>query len=159
MDPVDSIPTVLARATVTALLSLTQEGLCAICKTDSAAHEDVLGFPEGFIFEMRVLPSGPRLRVRKQGDKFVRDEGSGRPTLSIQFKHLRHALRVIAMVDDVPKAIANDRLVIDGELSWAMRIGRITERMMGALVPRALSAASGSVRLYAEMVSAERVFS
>lgn len=157
MNPVEAIPTVLARATVTALFSLTQEGLCAIARTDSAAHEDLAGLPDGFIFEMAVLPSGPRLRVRKQRDRFVPDRGSSRPTLSIQFKHLRHALRVIAMIDDVPKAIANDRLVIDGELSWAMRIGRITERMMSALVPRALSAAPGTVRLYAEMVSAERV--
>lgn len=156
MDPVSLIPTVLARATVQALLALTQEGLCAICRTDAEAREEVLGFPDGFVFEMSVLPSGPRLRVRKQGDRFVRDEGSSRPTLSIQFKHLRHALRVITMVDDVPKAIANDRLVIDGELSWAMRIARITERMMAALVPRALSSAAGSVRLYAEMASAER---
>jgi hypothetical protein len=156
MDPVDAIPTVLARATVAALLSLTQEGLCAIGRTDSVAHEDVVGLPDGFVFEMSVLPSGPRLRVRKKGDGFLPDQGSSRPTLSIQFKHLRHALRVIAMVDDVPKAIANDRLVIDGELSWAMRIGRITERMMGALVPRALSAAPRSVRLYTEMVSAAR---
>jgi hypothetical protein len=157
MDPVDAIPTVLARATVGALLSLTQEGLCAIGRTDPVAHEDLVGLPDGFVFEMTVLPSGPRLRVRKQGDRLVPDQGSDRPTLSIQFKHLRHALRVIAMVDDVPKAIANDRLVIDGELSWAMRVGRITERMMGALVPRALSAAPGSARLYAEMVSAARV--
>jgi hypothetical protein len=157
MDPIDAIPTVLARATVSALLSLTEEGLCAICRTDSAAHEDISGFPEGFTFEMTVLPSGPGLRVRKQGDRFLHDRGSSRPTLSIQFKHLRHALRVITMVDDVPKAIANDRLVIDGELSWAMRIGRITERMMSALVPRALSAAPASVRLYAEMVSAARI--
>jgi hypothetical protein len=157
MDPVEAIPTVLARATVTALFSLTQEALCAIGKADSVAHDDVAGLPNGFVFEMSVLPSGPRLRVRKQGDGFLPDQGCGRPTLSIQFKHLRHALRVIAMVDDVPKAIANDRLVIDGELSWAMRIGRITERMMSALVPRAVSAAPRSVRLYAEMVSATRV--
>ena len=157
MNPIDAIPTVVARATVGALLSLTEEGLCAIGRTDSLAHEDVAGFPDGFTFEMNVLPSGPGLRVRKEGGRLLPDRDCSRPTLSIRFKHLRHALRVIAMVDDVPKAIANDRLVIEGELSWAMRIGRITERMMRALVPRALSAAPASVKLYAEIISAARM--
>lgn len=151
MKPIDAIPTVLASASVKALLSLTEEGLCAVCKTDAFAREQIAGFPDGFTFEMTVLPSGPGLRLRKQGEQFRPDRGAGRPTLSIQFKHMRHALRVIAMIDDIPKAIANDRLVIDGELSWAMRVGRISERMMSALVPRTLRSAPASVRLYAEM--------
>jgi hypothetical protein len=147
----DAIPTVLVCASVKALLSLTEGGLCAVCKTDALAREEIAAFPDGFTFEMTVLPSGPGLRLRKQGQQFQPDRGVERPTLSIQFKHIRHALRVMAMIDDVPKAIANDRLVIDGELSWAMRVGRITERMMSALVPRALHSAPASVRLYAQM--------
>jgi hypothetical protein len=109
------------------------------------------GFPDGFTFEMKVQPSGPGLRVRKQGDRFLADNGHERATLSIQFKHLRHALRVIAMIDDVPRAIADDRLIIEGELSWAMRIQRISDRLMSALVPRTLSSAPRSVRLYARI--------
>jgi hypothetical protein len=153
---IDAIPTVLVCASVKALLSLTEDALCAVCKTDAIAREEIAGFPDGFTFEMTVLPSGPGLRLRKQGSEFQPDRGTARPTLSIQFKHIRLALRVIGMIDDIPKAIANDRLVIDGELSWAMRVGRIAERTMGALVPRSFFSAPASVRLYAEMASALR---
>jgi hypothetical protein len=151
VKPIDAIPTVLACALVKGLLNLTEEALCAVCKTDAIAREELIGFPDGFTFEMTVLPSGPGLRLRKQGSEFQPDRATARPTLSIQFKHIRHALRVIGMVDDIPLAIANDRLVIDGELSWAMRVGRITERMMSALVPRSFVSAPASVRLYAAM--------
>jgi hypothetical protein len=155
MDPINAVPTVLVRAIVRALLALTETALCTVCGTDDRAREEIRGFPDGFTFEMKVLPSGPGLRVRKEGERFRPDRGAERPTLSIQFKHLRHALRVMATIDDVPSAIAGDRLVIDGELSWAMRVQRISDRMMGALVPRSPSWAVPSFRLYVGMINAE----
>jgi len=153
MDPLDAMPTAAARALVSAMLGFTARAFVTICRTDPVARAEFAGFPEGFVVEMTVLPSGPGFRLRKAGGAFVPDGGAARPTLSIRFKHLRHALRMVTLVDDVPACIANDRLVIDGDLGWAMRVQRINARMMAAMLPRAPSAAVAAFRFYATIAS------
>jgi hypothetical protein len=106
--------------------------------------------PDGFTFEMKVLPAGPSFRVRKSAGSFRLDErpdvlpryargglerGNAKPDLSIQLKHLRHALRLFAFVESTPQAVANNRIVIDGDVASAMRVQRILDRVMALLLP------------------------
>jgi hypothetical protein len=96
---------------------------------------------------MLVLPSGPSFRLRKAQGRFFTVEraadaprASARPTLAIQFKHLRHAARVLAFVESTPEAFASDRMVIDGDVAFAMRTQRILDRMQAILLPHAIAA-------------------
>ena len=147
VDLLDVLPTALARGYVKGMFAFTERALCAVCLVDPAARAELVGLPDGFTLEMKVLPSGPALAIRKDGDRLRAEDGGSRPTLSIQFKHLRHALRMLTFVDDVPRCVATERLVIDGELGLAMCIQRIVGRLTEILIPRALSQALATARL------------
>jgi len=153
MSAVDAVPTSVVRGYVAALMAILGRGLVSLGGADAVAREEIHGFPDGFTFEMKVLPSGPGFRVRKEGDGFVPDRGEERPALSIGFKHLRHAFRVTTLLDDTPRAIADDRLVIDGELALAMRINRVIDRMLRLLLPRAFGTTATTIRLFARMTT------
>jgi hypothetical protein len=127
-------------AFVSAMLAFMGRALLAVSTTDDEVRREIEGFPEGFTFEMKVLPSGPSFRLRKHEGRFVADEGGSRPMLAIQFKHLRHAARVVSFVESTPAAFANDRLVVDGDVAFAMRMQRILDRMQTILLPHAIAA-------------------
>jgi hypothetical protein len=131
------------RAFVALMIAFMGRALVAVSSTDDEVRGEIEGFPEGFTFEMKVLPSGPAFRLRKLGGRFVSEPGGtrqARPTLAIQFKHLRHAARVLSFVESTPAAFANDRLVIDGDVAFAMRMQRILDRMQSILLPHAIAA-------------------
>jgi hypothetical protein len=128
------------RAFVALMIAFMGRALVAVSSTDDDARGEIEGFPEGFTFEMKVLPSGPAFRLRKAEGRFVLDDGRARPTLAIQFKHLRHAARVLSFVESTPAAFANDRLVVDGDVAFAMRMQRILDRMQSILLPHAIAA-------------------
>lgn len=120
---------------VATMLAITARGFVAATRTDAEARHDAEGLPDGFTFEMKVLPAGPSFRVRKSTGTFRLDEGTAKPDLSIQLKHLRHALRLFAFVESTPQALANNRIVVDGDVASAMRVQRILDRVMALLLP------------------------
>lgn len=131
------------RAFVALMIAFMGRALVAVSSTDDEVRGELEGFSEGFTFEMKVLPSGPSFRLRKSAGRFVADLGEtrrARPTLAIQFKHLRHAARVLSFVESTPAAFANDRLVVDGDVALAMRMQRILDRMQSILLPHAIAA-------------------
>ncbi len=128
------------RAFVALMMAFMGRALVAVSSTDDEVRAEIEGFPEGFNFEMKVLPAGPRFRLRKLAGRFVPDAAATRPTLAIQFKHLRHAARVLSFVECTPAAFANDRLVVDGDVAFAMRMQRILDRMQSILLPHAIAA-------------------
>jgi hypothetical protein len=136
----DALEGQATRAFVTFMLSFMGRALLAVSATDAEARAEIEGFAEGFTFEMKVLPSGPAIRLRKQGGRFVADAQPTRPTLAIQFKHLRHAARVLSFVESTPQAFANDRMVVDGDVALAMRMQRILDRMQSILLPHVVAA-------------------
>src|SRR5262249_39355034 len=104
----------LVRAYVEMMFAVASRGLVAVSRTDPEARSDLDGLPEGFVFEMKVLPAGPSFRVRKVNGTLRPWRGGERPHLSIQWKHLRHAFRVFAFLESTPRAVANNRVVVDG---------------------------------------------
>lgn len=137
---IDSLEAQATRAFVTGMLAFMGRALLAVSATDAEAKREIEGFADGFTFEMKVLPSGPAIRLRKSGGRFVADSNPARPTLAIQFKHLRHAARVLSFVESTPQAFANDRMVVDGDVALAMRMQRILDRMQSILLPHVVAA-------------------
>jgi hypothetical protein len=138
---VRGVTTRTARAYVGAMLEVMGRGLVAIGTADDEARAEIAGLPDGFTFEMRVMPSGPAFRLKKERGALALDrDATARPDLSIRFKHLRHALRVLSFVESTPTAFACDRLVIDGDVARAMRMQRILDRMQSIMLPRVVAA-------------------
>lgn len=130
--------TAVLRAYVGFMMKFIARGLCAASVVDPVVREELEPFPDGFTFEMGVLPSGPSLRLRKQNGVLV-DGDHGKPDLAIRFKHLRHALVSFTFRESVAQSFAAERMVLDGEIPHAMRMQRVLDRLLVLTLPHAIA--------------------
>ena len=101
------------------------------------------------ISQMMVLPSGPSLVLEHTGEGRLRYLGptyEGNVDLSIRFKHMAHAFLVLSFQEKTTEAFANDRMVVDGDISLGVRMTRILNRLEAIILPRLV--ASRAVKEY-----------
>jgi hypothetical protein len=140
--------------------------LQAVSELDADVQEEAQVLPEGFLFEMMVMPSGPRLVVEHigQGRFLYHGETAPRPTdLSIRFKHIAHAFLVLSFQEKTSVAFANDRMLVDGDVSYAIRMTRILTRLETFILPRLIAQRAvkeypKNLRLPQKLVSAARIY-
>lgn len=114
----------------------------AISRFDKCVIDEARGMPDGLVFEMTVMPSGPSLAVEHTGGGTLRYLGSryeGPVDLSIRFKHLAHAFLVLSFQEKTVEAFANDRMVVDGDIALAVRMTRILNRLEAIILPRLIA--------------------
>ncbi len=131
-------PTGAVRAYVAIVMGFMSRGIVAASQEDDVIRSEVAGFPEDFTFEMKVLPGGPAMRLKKNAAgafALWTGEAGRKPTLSIQFKHLRHAWNVLTFQEGTIEAFTNDRMVIDGDIAGAMRMVRVLNRFQALNLP------------------------
>ncbi len=128
----------LQHAYVTLMMDVIGRGLVMASQVDSEIREEVTGFPVGFIFSMSVFPHGPRFIAKVQDDHrlvLIKDP-SIKPDLTITFKHLTHAFLVFSFQEGTAQAFANDRMIADGEVSYAIRLVRCLNKMEALILPK-----------------------
>lgn len=59
-----------------------------------------------------------------------------KPDLVFEFKHTAHAFLVLSFQESTPQAFANDRLLVDGEFTNAMKVLRALNRMQAIVLPK-----------------------
>lgn len=130
------------RLYVQSMMQVVGRSLQAISQIDQNVKDEAAALPEGFLFEMTVIPKGPALVVTRhidgtllyQGDKPARP-----PDLSIRFKHVAHAFLVLSFQEKTSQAFANDRMLVDGDLGHALRITRILNQLEAYILPKLLA--------------------
>lgn len=111
----------------------------AASQFDSVFQRELGALGPDFIFEMCVEPNGPGIVLQKQPDgslKYLGDQSPYKPTLSIQFKHMAHAFLVLSFQESTARAFANDRMVVDGEISHALKMVRCLNRLETFILPK-----------------------
>src|SRR5690606_13796800 len=68
--------------------------------------------------------------------RFLSGELPRKPELSIQFKHLEHAFLVLTFQEGTARSFANDRMVVDGDVSYAVRMVRCLDRLETLILPK-----------------------
>lgn len=140
--------------------------LQAVSEVDHEVKKEAQALPEGFLFEMMVMPDGPRLIVEHTGlGRFhYHGETAPRPIdLSIQFKHIAHAFLVLSFQEKTAVAFANDRMLVDGEISYAVRMTRVLNRLESFILPkliaeRAVKEYPTNLHLPEKLLSAARIY-
>ena len=125
--------------------------LDAISQSDRKVIDDARELPDGLVFQMMVMPSGPALALEHTGAGRLRYLGAnydGRVDLSIRFKHMAHAFLVLSFQEKTTEAFANDRMIVDGDISLGVRMTRILNRLESIILPRLV--ASRAVKQYPE---------
>lgn len=127
---------------VGAMFQVMGRALQAMTEVDGEACRETRQLPPGFLFEMRVLPSGPVMVVEHTKDGRLRFLGTDAPrpiNLSIQFKHMVHAFRVVSFQEKTAIAFANERMLVDGDIAYAVRMTRVLNRLETFILPRFLA--------------------
>jgi hypothetical protein len=131
------IPTA-QKAYVALMMDTIARAMIFASKIDGELKNEVAGFPAGFIIQMKVLPNGSNFTLLVQPDKSLKRmiNFEGKPDLSVQFKHLSHAFLVFSFQESTSRAFANDRMIADGEVSYAIRLVRCLNKMESLILPK-----------------------
>jgi len=140
-SPVSSIQRFIPaaqKAYVALMMDTIARALVYASQVDGELKAEIAEFPADFIIQMIVLPNGSRFNLRVQADKsLVRlDNFDGKPDLSVKFKHLSHAFLVFSFQESTSRAFANDRMIADGEVSYAIRLVRCLNKLEALILPK-----------------------
>ena len=146
----------LQRIYVALIIAIVARALVALSRIDKALQQEVAGFASDTIIELGVLPSGPRLRVIVQNNRtFSLYTGGHQSDLSIQFKHISHAFLAFSFQEGTAVAIANDRIIMDGDLAVAVRFVRCLNKVESIILPKYI--ARRAVKHYSKLSSYEKI--
>ncbi|PVY78385.1 hypothetical protein C8D92_102430 [Tamilnaduibacter salinus] len=154
------------RLYVETMFQVMGRALQAVSEVDRSVQEEARALPDGFLFEMTVMPNGPKLVVEHQGDgrfQYLTSEPPRPVDLSIQFKHIAHAFLVVSFQEKTSVAFANDRMLVDGDIDRAIRMTRILNRLEAFILPkliaeRAVKEYPQSLGLPEKVLSAARIY-
>ena len=140
--------------------------LQAVSEVDSKVQAEAKALPKGFLFEMMVMPDGSKLIVEHIGEgrfHYHGDSASRPVDVSIRFKHLAHAFLVLSFQEKTSVAFANDRMLVDGDVSYAVRMTRVLNRLESFILPkiiakRAVKEYPENLQLPEKLISAARIY-
>lgn len=138
MKPTNKLLPAAQRAYVALMMDVIGRGLTSASQVDPEIHNETKGFPAGFIVRMTVFPNGPDFTAQSQPDgslALLKNFG-GKPDLTVTFKHISHAFLVFSFQEGTARAFANDRMVADGDLSYAIRLVRCLNKMEALILPK-----------------------
>lgn len=154
------------RLYVDMMFQIMGQALQAISEVDREVQSEARALPNGFIFEMMVMPAGPNMIIEHLGAgglKFHSGEPPRPVNVSIQFKHIAHAFLVLSFQEKTSVAFANDRMLVNGDVSYAVRMTRILNRLEVFILPklvagRAVKEYPPNLKLPAKVISAAQIY-
>jgi len=112
----------------------------AAAKVDKGVKKEFESMPTGFRFSLGVSPGGPAMIMEKtdRGQiKYVGSKPGGKPLdLSIKIKHLEGAILLFTFQESTATAVAEDRLVVEGDVPQACTVVRILDMVEVLLLPK-----------------------
>ncbi|WP_417521396.1 hypothetical protein [Marinobacter sp.] len=140
--------------------------LQAVSEVDGEVQKEAQALPERFLFEMMVMPEGAKLIVEHIGGGRFHYHGDSAPRavdVSIQFKHLTHAFLVLSFQEKTSIAFAHDRMLVDGDVSYAVRMTRVLNRLESFILPkiiakRAVKEYPENLHLPEKLISAAQIY-
>ena len=107
-----------------------------ISRTDRTVGDEVNQWPEGFKLELAVHPHGPALRMQKiNGRLAAKQFGDQTADLSMGFKHIESAMLVLLPLVGVPRAFAERRITVTGDVAKSMSFVRCLNVVLYYLYP------------------------
>ncbi|MEB3755064.1 hypothetical protein [Acinetobacter sp. MD2(2019)] len=138
----------LQRSYVKLMMDVIGRGLVTASQVDPEIQAEIAKFPDNFILSMNVFPNGPAFIAQVTPNKQLQllQTYTHKPDLTITFKHLNHAYLVFSFQESTAQAFANDRMIADGDLSYAVRLVRCLNKMEALILPKFM--ASMAVKEY-----------
>ena len=150
------IITAFQRFYVTIMIAIVGRALVAASRTDEEIRWELSGMPEGSLLRMTVA-AGPQftIQVQQNGTLSLVKGDNLRPDLCIRFKHISLAFLVFSFQEGTARAFANERMVVDGDVSQGIRLIRCLNKMEAIILPRLI--ARLAVKRYPDISFTEKV--
>jgi len=138
---VKSVKPAFQLAYVKLMMDVIGRGLVMASQVDNEVKQEVSKFPVGFSLSMNVFPNGPAFVARVTEDLQLEllHNFNGKPDLTITFKHLHHAFLVFSFQESTAQAFANDRMIANGDISYAIRLVRCLNKMEALILPKVVA--------------------
>ena len=133
-----SVKPALQLVYVKLMMDVIGRGLVMASQVDEEIKKEVAQFPANFSLSMKVFPHGPAFIARVTEEKqleLVKSMDTA-PDLTITFKHLHHAFLVFSFQESTSQAFAHDRMIADGDISYAIRLVRCLNKMEALILPK-----------------------
>ncbi|MGE8684937.1 MAG: hypothetical protein ACN6OV_10735 [Acinetobacter sp.] len=133
-----SVKPALQQAYVKLMMDVIGRGLVMASQVDEEIKQEIAKFPVNFILSMNIFPNGPAFVAQVTEDQQLKllTSGAQKPDLTITFKHVAHAFLVFSFQESTAQAFANDRMIADGDLSYAIRLVRCLNKMEALILPK-----------------------
>ncbi|OTG81008.1 hypothetical protein [Acinetobacter sp. ANC 4648] len=133
-----SVKPALEQAYVKLMMDVIGRGLVMASQVDDEIRHEVSKFPVGFTLSMDVFQNDIAFiaKVTPQQELELVKSLADKPDLTITFKHLHHAFLVFSFQESTAQAFANDRMIADGDLSYAIRLVRCLNKMEALILPK-----------------------
>ncbi len=129
------------KAYVALMIDVIARALVSTSQIDAEVKAELADLPAGLTIRMMVLPRGANFTLQVQADKTLKrlDGFDGKPDLAVKFKHVSHAFLVFSFQESTPRAFANDRIIVDGDVSHAIRFVRILNKLEALILPKLIA--------------------
>ena len=136
-----SVKPAFQQAYVKLMMDVIGRGLVMASQVDQEIQQEIAKFPTNFVLSMNVFPHGPAFiaKVTEDHQLVLLSSSETKPDLTITFKHLSHAYLVFSFQESTAQAFANDRMIADGDLSYAIRLVRCLNKMESLILPKILA--------------------
>lgn len=153
MISVQSVKPALEQAYVRLMMDVIGRGLVMASQVDDEVRYEVSKFPVNFVLSMDVFSNEASFvaRVNEQHQLELVTLKDRKPDLTITFKHVHHAFLVFSFQESTAQAFANDRMIADGDLSYAIRLVRCLNKMEALILPKLV--AELAVKEYPQQLS------
>ncbi len=131
------------RAYVAVMLWFVGRAIQAAARVDKVVKEEFEVLPEEFTFSLSVEPNGPHMIVGKNKKGRVKYMGwkpeSKNIDLKMKIKNLEAAILMFTFQESTAIATARDRMIVDGEVSYACAVVRVLDIVEVYLFPRLIA--------------------
>jgi hypothetical protein len=98
--------------------------------------KELAGWKEGRRCAMQILPKGPSLTLMKQGDRVkVVGKGVHDSDVTFMFKNLDAAMPVFVGLQGTHEAMAQNKIMIQGDNAYAQEFNRVIALVLAYLFP------------------------
>ena len=132
----------LLRAYVGIFLWFTGRAIQAAARVDEQVRKEFDNLPDDFAFSLGCLPRGPRMIVGKEKGavKYLGGDPRGRHLhVRLAIKHVDAAFLILSFQESTALATARNRLIVDGELPYALAVIRILDIVEVYLLPKLIA--------------------
>jgi len=110
-------------------------------KSDRDIKAEFDSLPSDFLFDLCVMPSGPHMLVGRDKSGRIKYMGSRlkpglKPSLAMKVKNIQSAFTMFTFSESTTIASARNRLVVEGELKYAMSMVRVMNLLEVYLLPK-----------------------